>query len=450
MEFTVFDHIYDSVLIYNKLGVIIYCNEAFSALSGISANRMLGKMDLTKVFVEIEGSPIHLIEFTEFKEPTNTRVIRYRTRAVHDGLAQFSVMPLSQGAEKLFVFVMRDLSVEEELHKKYRREMTLKDKKIEEMNSVIQLLQQTRLVKEPIKILEEFLKHILSQYDLPAGFIKDSELRVHKIPEKTPLGYAASINAFSKKIEEMKPLGKYTYFEKESLEKLNFGNLQHIHSLVGISIQANAKSNFEIFIPIPTSDRAQIFDQERIVTLSQQMSLVIDNMTLERLSIVDDLTKLYNARHFREKLDLYTVKYPVLSMILTDIDHFKSINDTYGHPGGDAVLQRIGFLLKQVVEKENRENVVSRVGGEEFSILLPDKVPREAAELAEEIANIIRAETIPHGDKKIKLTMSFGISAWSPGKISVRDFYTRTDEALYYSKRNGRNRITVFDEIKGN
>jgi len=245
----------------------------------------------------------------------------------------------------------------------------------------------------------------------------------------------------------MKPLEKYTYFQKESLENLNFSNLQHIHSLVGISIQANAKSSFEVYIPIPTSDRAQSFDQERITTLAQQMSLVIDNMTLEKLSIVDDLTKLYNARYFREKLDLYTVKYPQLSMILTDIDHFKAINDTHGHPGGDAVLQRVGSILKETVEKENRDNVVCRVGGEEFSILLPDKTPKEASELAEEIANIIRAEVIPHGGKEIKLTMSFGISAWANGKISVRDFYTRTDEALYFSKRNGRNRITLFDDI---
>ncbi len=447
MEFTIFDHIYDSVLVYDKKGIVIYCNEAFSALSGVSPNRMIGKMDLSKAFAEIEGNPILVKDFVAHHEPTNTRVIRYKTRAVADGLAQFSIMPLVKDQEKLFIFVLRDLSVEEELHKKYRREMTLKDKKIEQMNSLIQLLQKTRLVKEPIKILEEFLKHILFEYSLPAAFIRDGEGQVYRVLEKIPSGYAASMNAMALEIEKMKPIEKYIYFEKESLEKLNFSNLQHVHSLLGVPVKPNSKAKFEIFIPVPTVDHAQSLDQDRISTLSQQMAMMIDNMTLEKLSIVDDLTKLYNARYFREKLDEYTVKYPVLSMILADIDHFKLINDTYGHPGGDTVLQRIGSILKQAVESENRENVVSRVGGEEFSILLPHKSPQEAAVLAEEIAEIIRAEIIPYGTKQIKLTMSFGVSAWSPGQISVRDFYTRTDQALYYSKRNGRNRITRFEEI---
>ena len=448
MEFAIFDHIYDSVLVYDKEGLLVYCNEAFSVLSGISAHRMVGKMDLTKVFTEIEGSPINLTEFIHHKEATNTRVIRYSTRAVNDGLAQFSVTPMTRNKEKLFVFVMKDLSVEEELHKKYRREMTLKDNKIEEMNAMIQLLQRTRLVKEPRKILEEFLKHILSQYSLAVAFIKEGDSRVYKIPEKNPAEDSASIDRLTKKIAEMKPLDEDTFFSSDALAQIGLKNLPHVQSLVGIPIGTNMKSSFEIFIPMPSADLAHAFDQNRVSALSQQMALVIDNMTLEKLSIVDDLTKLHNARHFREKLDEYTTKYPALAMVLGDIDHFKVINDTYGHPGGDTVLQRVGIILRQMVENNSRENMVFRVGGEEFSILFPNKTPQEAAAVVNEIAEKIRQEIIPYQGKNIKLTMSFGVSEWSSDKISVRDFYMHTDEALYSSKRNGRDRITIYSDDK--
>lgn len=447
MEFNIFDHVYDSVFVYDTTGIIVYCNEAFSALSGISPNRMIGKMDIGKAFVGMEGSPVDPQEFVQYKEATNTRVVRYRTRAVQDGLGQFSVMPIQKNNEKLFVFVMRDLSVEDELHKKYRREMSLKDKKIEEMNSLIQLLQKTRLVKEPVKILEEFLRHILSLYGLTAGFIKDTDQRVHKISEGLSHELSPLMQALAQTIENLPSLKKDTYFEKDILDEWKVFRSYHIEGVFGVVIKTNLKAKFEIFIPISNSEQAKNMDQESLATLSQQMAMVIDNMTLERLSIVDDLTKLYNARYFREMLDGYAAKYPVLTMVLTDIDHFKSINDTYGHPGGDAVLQRIGFLLKQIVEKENRQNVVCRVGGEEFAILLPQKTPKDSVRVVEEIANAVRAEVIPHEDKKIKLTMSFGISAWLPDKITVRDFYTRTDQALYFSKRNGRNRWTLFDDI---
>lgn len=448
MDFAIFDHVYDSVLVYNKSGLIIYCNESFSGISGISANRIIGKMDLSKVFTEIEGCPVNKEEFVHYKEATNTRVIRYKTKNISDGLAQFSIVPMMDGTEKVFAFILKDLSVEEDLHKKYRREMSLKDKKIEEMNSLIQLLQRTRMVKEPRKILEEFLKHILSQYGLATGFIKDEESRVHKIPEKAPLGYATMIDTLLKKISEMQALEKYTVFSHEMLAEMKLGHLHHCHSLVGIPVRAGVKSAFEIYIPMPNAERANGFDQDRIITLTQQMALVIDNMKLERLSIVDDLTKLYNARHFREKLDEYTAKYKNLSMILTDIDFFKKINDTYGHPGGDAVLQRVGAILKHTAEADQQDNIVFRVGGEEFSILVPEKDEQETSELAEKIANKIRQEVIPFDGKDIKITMSFGVSKWLPGKIFVRDFYTRADQALYSSKKNGRDRITIYSETK--
>ena len=445
MQFSVFDHIYDAVVVYNETGRVIYCNDSFSALVGVSPVRIVNKLDIDKLFLEIEGYTLNLNEFTQFSEATTTRVIKFQTKEIMNGIGQFSIAPIEKDNEKFFIFVLRDLSIEEELHRKYRREMSLKDKKIEEMNSLIQLLQRTRLVKEPRKILEEFLKHVLSQYGLGTGFIKDGEGRVFKITNREQIGLGTSYDILFKKIQELKMQKKYNYFEKDNLKDINMNGLPHLHSLVLIVLKSSQKAHFELYLPIHNQERANSFDHERVITLSEQMELIIDNMTLEKLSIFDDLTKLYNARYFREKLDEYTGRFPLLSLILLDIDFFKKINDTYGHLGGDTVLETVGRILKEAGEKENRENIVSRIGGEEFAILMPEKTPRDAEKLATYIANIIRAEVIPFEDKEIKITMSFGISQWEPNiTTSVRDFYKRADEALYSSKRNGRDRITIL------
>ena len=181
---------------------------------------------------------------------------------------------------------------------------------------------------------------------------------------------------------------------------------------------------------------------EKVTTLAEQMKLLLQNMALEKLSIFDDLTKLYNSRFFREKLNEYTSKYEVLNLVLLDIDFFKKINDNYGHLGGDAVLIQVGQILKSYQEKEV---LISRVGGEEFAILAPNQSLEETLSLASKISEQVKQTQIPFDNKIIKLTMSFGISNWNPEKYSVRDFYKKADEALYTSKTNGRDRIIILN-----
>jgi diguanylate cyclase (GGDEF)-like protein/PAS domain S-box-containing protein len=444
LDFQVFEHIYDGIVIYDEEGLIQYCNHAFSEVAGVSPTRMIGKTNLTKVFYEIEGEALHLQDFVEHKEATNTKMIRFKTKAIEEGTGQFSISPISSEGKKYFIFVLRDLSVEKELQRKYRREMGLKDKKIEEMNSLILLLQKTRLVKEPRKILEEFLKHFMTQFSLGIGFIREGATQVFKVQSQNQIGHGASYDVLAKKIQELPPLKDYLRFQKSALDGLGLSNVPNLNELVGIKFKSNQKDQFEIYIPLPNPERAALFDHQRVLTLAEQMAVVIDNMALEKLSIFDDLTKLYNARYFREKMDELTANQPQLTLILMDIDFFKKVNDTYGHAGGDAVLSVVGRILKEAGEKENKDNVVARVGGEEFAILMPGKTVEQAEKLATYIGNVARGEVVPFDDKQIKVTMSFGVSDWNPAKYNVREFYKRADAALYDSKRNGRDRVTVL------
>jgi diguanylate cyclase (GGDEF)-like protein len=105
-------------------------------------------------------------------------------------------------------------------------------------------------------------------------------------------------------------------------------------------------------------------------------------------------------------------------------------------------LIHVGQVLKAFQENEI---LVSRVGGEEFAILVPNQTLDETLNLATRISEGVKQSIIPYDGKNIKITMSFGISNWNPDRFSVRDFYKKADEALYESKTNGRDRITVLN-----
>ena len=161
----------------------------------------------------------------------------------------------------------------------------------------------------------------------------------------------------------------------------------------------------------------------------------------EILAITDKLTKLYNrhkfyeiATHEIERSKRY--KRP-LSLIIFDIDHFKKINDTYGHDVGDYVLQELAKLIKKHIRKQD---FAFRWGGEEFIILLPETDAQGAMKLAEKLRRIIESHTF----KKVgQVTISLGVTEYSSSDKDIDEVVKRADNALYLSKKNGRNRATL-------
>src|SRR5689334_7420905 len=108
-----------------------------------------------------------------------------------------------------------------------------------------------------------------------------------------------------------------------------------------------------------------------------------------------------------------------------DIDFFKKISDTYGHLAGDMVLTAMGSILNSV---SARDSIVARVGGEEFAVLVPNQTPEQVMQLAQDLAEQIRALQINFEGKLIKITSSFGISHWQLGGMEVRDFFKSADQ----------------------
>jgi len=159
---------------------------------------------------------------------------------------------------------------------------------------------------------------------------------------------------------------------------------------------------------------------------------------------LDALTELYNRKAFDEQL-ARTVDISLLSgqsacLFMVDIDHFKSINDTFGHPAGDAVLKKVANCCTRAFPRKT--DFVARYGGEEFAIIVQDTPVDAGRMLGERLLEAIRSLTINHNEQEIRVTASVGVSAFVIGD-SAATWLNRADAALYQAKQTGRDRVAV-------
>lgn len=183
-----------------------------------------------------------------------------------------------------------------------------------------------------------------------------------------------------------------------------------------------------------------------IFFLYRQYLLNKKNKDLKLLASTDSLTKLYNRRYFFELasniFQLAKREKEALTVIMLDIDHFKNINDTYGHKSGDKVLIYLSSIL---LDNTRKSDIVSRWGGEEFVILLPNTNINGAKVIAEKIREAVENSTIKtDNQKEFKVTISLGISEVNnENDIDIEDSINRADKVLYQAKNSGRNRVCI-------
>lgn len=166
---------------------------------------------------------------------------------------------------------------------------------------------------------------------------------------------------------------------------------------------------------------------------------------LLQMATTDFLTGLDNRQHFiaritNELARLQRLDNPDIAILMLDLDHFKNINDTYGHAVGDAMLRHIAVLMKEEVRKID---AVGRIGGEEFAIVLPGASPDEARVFAERLRQKVATTPLKQDDQFISITVSIGITALWATDSTADTALIRADEALYRAKERGRNRVEV-------
>lgn len=195
---------------------------------------------------------------------------------------------------------------------------------------------------------------------------------------------------------------------------------------------------FGIFLIYPLI-RTQVKEEGKLRAMT--MTLSQRSETLEQAALTDALTEMHNRRYFDDALREYLEEFRRINrpvgLMLLDLDHFKQVNDTYGHDVGDEVLRAVANCLKAVTRYHD---VAARLGGEEFAIVAPNMDGERLTKFAERIRGAIAHMAVHSGDARLNVTTSLGLAVWD-GKETAEEFYRRADRLLYQAKSMGRNRI---------
>ena len=227
--------------------------------------------------------------------------------------------------------------------------------------------------------------------------------------------------------------GNFIYVETSKTPFYNENG--EIAGLIGISRDITARKNFE----------NEMKKNSKELELKNK-SLNEAYEKLEIISTIDPLTQLFNRREIIKRLECELIRYTInktpFSIIIADIDFFKKVNDTYGHNCGDYILKSVADILKNSVRKQDS---VSRWGGEEFLIVLPDTDTNGAVTLAEKLRTNIENSIFDYGEFKVKVTMTFGVNIYN--KMQELDsFISKADSALYEGKQKSRNCVIMYNE----
>lgn len=193
-----------------------------------------------------------------------------------------------------------------------------------------------------------------------------------------------------------------------------------------------------LLLILPTLSRG-LREQGKLQRMTETLSM--RSKTLEHAAVTDGMTGMYNRRYFDEALIEYLVAFKRINkpigMAVFDLDHFKAVNDTYGHDVGDEVLRRVASCFQDFTRYHD---VVARLGGEEFAILSPNITERQLFNLSDRIRHAVSQLTVEAGNVTLRVTISAGLAVWD-GREKGDDLYRRADKHLYQAKRKGRNRV---------
>ncbi len=250
---------------------------------------------------------------------------------------------------------------------------------------------------------------------------------------------------FSRKVESVVTLGTpaFTIWEQRPY-LVRFKNYQPITGQEEFMYQNTT------LLPLRSTDGKinhiclVIYDVTDVATNRHQLQAA--NAQLQQLSRTDRLTGLYNRGHWEESLKVAYARHRrygnATSLVMLDIDHFKRVNDTYGHPAGDKVIEEVARLIHEHVRETD---VAGRYGGEEFGVVLSDTDRDGGRVFAERLRNAVEGLEVLHNGQSIRFTISLGVADLSQPSINHADLIAWADHALFESKKAGRNRVTVYE-----
>lgn len=340
-------------------------------------------------------------------------------------------------------------------------------------NQVVKSEQEQRKLAEALRDSAEALTSTLSLDEVLDRILKDLKTVVHhdaahmmliedgiaqvvRCTGYAEIGFEEMLLSRKFKISEIPHLRAFVERKepvtisstRNSPEWTNLPEVSWIRSYAGAPIRIREKVIGFLGVDSGTPGFFSEKDSLRLRAFADQAAIALENARLyehiQHLARTDELTGLLNRRGLLEdgeKELARCLRYGnSLAAILVDIDNFKEINDQYGHPVGDQLLQRVANHIKNQVRGFD---LVARMGGDEIFILLPETTADQAAGLAERIRSSIESLPLMAGNTELSITLSLGVHAISAEKENLLSLFMKTDQALYQAKQAGRNRVAI-------
>ena len=341
---------------------------------------------------------------------------------------------------------------------KIKEHIKLSEKNKEGLRYIISAMPETISRLQP---LDTFVRGILIQM---CGFLNAEDSFLATVDENEKLILLVGTGQFDVDEKTFLTLPFHAQRRQEiatALTERKTTAAEH-YMLIPLDVQGEAAGIFYLEKPGAV---IEALEEDMMRLFASQAAITIENSNLFKLATQDGLTGLYVRRHFFERLT-DNLQYAsrmggqAVSFIITDIDHFKSINDTYGHPVGDKVLTEVSATLRS---KLRATDIIGRIGGEEFAVVLVNTALDEAERIAEQLRAEIKKLSFTHEGKTFSVSMSFGIAGFAAYHIDRRALRNNNmndhvlhdqkrllavaDQALYQSKENGRDQVTVADAL---
>lgn len=460
---------------------VIYCNEAMTSFLSVS-DRTLRRASNINECVVISPPLLEGINLDEIIIPTVYRELIFESSNRHKSIGQVSILPAGANEGELghWLIFIKDVTLEERLQSKYRKEMQQKqtmiealaktstalNKKLIELSMLLRIANITSSLSDLGIIIETVFKELFNFFKFKYGAItiyKSSNNSIyfdsfHTNPLRSDAGadqkeVLLNIEHDQSSIASVLTRENALYLKKDDHKDLFRLLTTSIKDEITDSIITTARSKGRLLGLVWLMNSPQGWvekpeDLNLMDSIVSQLGIILENSDLYKSSITDGLTTLHNVSYFRSVLNSeikQTLRYGhSLSLILFDIDHFKSFNDKYGHQTGDLVLKEVARVCKEMLRTSD---IAARYGGEEFAVMCPATDLNGALNVAERLRANVQNNKIIHQGIELSVTISIGVAEVSKESSSVESVISQADQALYAAKRAGRNNVKSFSQI---
>ena len=401
-------------VITHRDGNIQFVNSASVEMIGASsASELIGKKFLDIVHSDSQELVIRRIQRSLIDKSANPLVnekfVRLDGRTID---VEVTSRPIDIDGSPTFMVVFRDIS-----------EKKLADEKLQQLSRAVEQSPASILITN----IEGIIEYVNPRFTLVTGYTAEEVLGKNPRILSTDQTQTGTHRDLWEKISTGRE------WQGEFVNRKKNGELYYESAIISPIIDANGVTTHYLAV------KEDITERKRAEAELQALQF-----ELREQAIRDPLTGLFNRRYLNETLEREIARaarenYPV-SFIMSDIDHFKTINDTYGHPVGDIVLKN---LAAELISHARVGDIICRHGGEEFLVILPGVSSDDAFQIAERSRKSFQALRTEHGGFEIRATLSSGIATFPKNGTKSMELIALADQALYQAKSNGRNCVVV-------